>query len=56
MLFNALLYGLFIVWLNAKFNAILQPFDDMDIRALHAELRRVEKALDARMTHIEGRR
>jgi hypothetical protein len=24
MLFNALLYGPFIVWLNAKFNAILK--------------------------------
>jgi sensor domain CHASE-containing protein len=56
MLLNALLYGLFMVWLNAKFNAVLQHFDDMDMLDLRADLRRVEKALDARMNRIEGRR
>ena len=65
MLFNAILIGLLIAYVNAKlfgmrsyidqrFDAIDQRFDDM--RDLwRAELRRVEEAPDARLKHLEGR-
>jgi hypothetical protein len=65
MLFNATLIGLVIALFNAKlgkveskidvrFDAIDTRFDDM--RDLwRAELRRVEKVLDARLKHIEER-
>lgn len=52
MLFNALLIGLLISYVNAKFEAINQRFDDM--RDLwRAELHRVEEVLDARLKHLE---
>ncbi len=54
MLFNAVLVGLLIGLMNAKFTAIDKRFDDM--RDLwRAELRRVEEVLDARLKHLEAR-
>jgi hypothetical protein len=66
MLFNALLIGILIAYVNAKFegqdaklnarfDGINQRFDDM--RDLwRAELRRVEEIIDARLKHLEERR
>jgi hypothetical protein len=55
MLFNALLLGIFTAYVNAKFDAVNQRFDDM--RDLwRAELRRVEEIIDARLKHLEERR
>jgi hypothetical protein len=55
MLFNAVLIGLLIAYVNAKFEAVNQRFDDM--RDLwRAELRRVEEVLDARLKHLEESR
>jgi hypothetical protein len=66
MLFNAVLIGILIAYVNAKFEGvntrfeginkqfegINQRFDDM--RDLwRAELRRVEEVLDARLKHLE---
>ncbi len=54
MLFNGLLITLVIAYINAKFRAIDQRFDDM--RDLwRAELHRVEEVLDARLKHLEER-
>ena len=54
MLFNAVLIGLVIGLMNAKFGAIDKRFDDM--RDLwRAELHRVEEVLDARLKHLEAR-
>lgn len=68
LLFNAVLIGLVVAFINAKFegvdrrfeavdrrfDAVDQRFDDM--RDLwRAELRRVEEVLDARLKHLEDR-
>jgi len=65
MLFNAILVGLLVAYMNAKFDgmnesvnrrfdAIDKRFDDM--RDLwRAELHRVEEVLDARLKHLEER-
>jgi hypothetical protein len=54
MLFNALLITLLMAYINAKFRAIDQRFDDT--RDLwRAELHRVEEVLDARLKHLEER-
>lgn len=54
MLFNALLIGLLIATMNARFNAIDRRFDDM--RDLwRSELHRVEEVIDARLRHLEER-
>jgi hypothetical protein len=69
MLFNAVLVGILIAYVNAKFDGvngrfeginqrfegINQRFDDM--RELwRSELRRVEEIIDARLKHLEERR
>lgn len=54
MLFNALLVGILIAYVNAKFDGVNQRFDDL--RDLwRAELRRVEEIMDARLKHLEER-
>jgi hypothetical protein len=68
MLFNAVLAGLLLAYINSKFDnvnsrfeginqrfeGINQRFDDM--RELwRAELHRVEEVLDARLRHLEER-
>ena len=61
MLFNAVLVGILIAYVNAKFEGvndkfqgINQRFDDM--RDLwRAELRRVEEIMDTRLKHLEER-
>ena len=54
MLFNAVLSGLILAYVNAGFRSINQRFDDM--RDLwRAELHRVEEVLDARLKHLEER-
>jgi hypothetical protein len=61
MLFNAVLTGLLLTYINSKFDGVKlefqnvnQRFDDMrDL--LRAELRRVEEVLDARLRHLEER-
>jgi len=68
MLFNAVLIGLLIAYINARFegvdarfNAIERRFDAIDRRfddmrdLWRAELRRVEEVLDARLKHLEER-
>jgi hypothetical protein len=55
MLFNSVLIGILVAYMNARFGSIDKRFDDM--RDLwRAELRRVEEVLDARLRHIEERR
>ena len=47
------MFGLLVMYMNARFDSINQRFDDM--RDLwRAELHRVEEVLDARLKHIEG--
>lgn len=66
MLFNAVLIGLLVAYINAKFEimnerftAVYQRFDSMDKRfddmrdLWRAELHRVEEVLDARLKHLE---
>ncbi len=54
MLFNALLIGVLVAYINSKFEGVNQRFDDM--RDLwRAELRRVEEIIDARLKHLEER-
>ena len=68
ILVNALLFGLLLAYLNARFETVSerfagierrfeqinQRFDDM--RALWlAELHRVEEVMDARLKHLESR-
>ncbi len=63
MLFNAILIGLLVGYINAKFDAVNNKFDAKfdginkrfdDMRDLwRAELRRVEEVLDARLKHLE---
>ena len=67
--FNAMLIGLFMAYINAKFETVNQRFDSVnqrfdavnhrfdDMRGLWiAELRRVEDVIDARLKHIEEER
>ena len=52
--FNAVLIGLLMAYINAKFRAVDQRFDDM--RDLwRSELHRVEEVVDARLKHLEER-
>jgi hypothetical protein len=61
LLGNAVMFGLLMAYINAKFDgvnerfkAIDQRFDD--VRDLwRAELHRVEEVLDARLKHLEER-
>lgn len=54
LLFNALMIGVLVAYINAKFEGVNSRFDDM--RDLwRAELRRVEEVLDARLKHLEDR-
>lgn len=65
MAFNAVLIGLLVALMNAKFAAIESRFEARfdaidkrfdDMRDLwRAELRRVEEVLDARLKHLEAR-
>jgi len=55
MLFNAVLIGLLVTYINAKFEGVNNRFDDMK-DLWRAELRRVEEVLDARLKHVEGHR
>jgi hypothetical protein len=68
MLFNAVLIGLLLAYINAKFEsvdarfaAINQRLDSIDRRfdemrdVWRAELRRVEEVIDARLKHLEER-
>jgi hypothetical protein len=53
-LMNAVLIGLLMTYMKAKFDALDKRFDDM--RDLwRAELHRVEEILDARLKHLEER-
>lgn len=53
-LLNAVLIGLLMAYMKAKFDALDKRFDDM--RDLwRAELHRVEEILDARLKHLEER-
>lgn len=66
MAFNAVLVGLLIAYINARFTAVDTRFDDMrehlktrfdDIKEMwRSELHRVEEILDARLKHLEERR
>ena len=51
---NAVLVGLILAYMNAKFDNVNQRFDDMRTLWL-AELHRVEEVLDARLKHFEQR-
>ncbi len=59
MLFNAVLIGLLMGYMNAKFDGVNQRFDAIDKRfddmrdLWRAELHRVEEFLDARLKHLE---
>ncbi|MBZ5729218.1 MAG: hypothetical protein LAP87_30125 [Acidobacteriia bacterium] len=59
---NAVLVGLLLAYINAKFQAVDNRLDAMnqrfdDMRDLwRAELHRVEEVLDARLKHIEESR
>jgi hypothetical protein len=54
MLFNAVMIGVLIPLVNAKFDGINQRFDDMR-EVWRTELRRVEEIVDARLKHLEER-
>jgi hypothetical protein len=66
LLFNAVLFGILVAYINAKFDAVNNRFDGVntrfatidqrfdDMRDLwRAELRRVEEVLDARLRNLE---
>jgi len=54
VLVNAAMFGLLAMYMNARFDAVNQRFDDM--RDLwRAELHRVEEVVDARLKHLEER-
>lgn len=59
MLFNAVLIGLLLAYINGKFEGVNKQFENVntrfdDMRDLwRAELRRVEDVLDARLKHLE---
>lgn len=68
MLFNAVLIGLLVAYINAKFEGVDTRFESInrrfeglnqrfdDMRDLwRAELRRVEEVIDARLKHLEER-
>ncbi len=61
MLFNAVLVGVLLAYINAKFESVDQRFEGMDRRfddlrdLWRAELHRVEEVLDARLKHLEAR-
>jgi len=61
MLFNAVLIGLLLAYINAKFEGLNTRFDGIDQRfddmrdLWRAELHRVEEVLDARLKHLEER-
>ena len=52
---NAAMIGLLIAYMNGRFDAVNQRFDDMRNLWL-AELHRVEEVLDARLKHVEDER
>lgn len=52
---NALLIGLLMAFIHAKFNDLHRRLDDMRDLS-RSELHRVEGALDARLRHIEEER
>jgi hypothetical protein len=61
MLFNAVLTGLLLTYINSKFDGVKSEFQNVnqrfdDMRDLwRAELRRVAEVLDARLRHLEER-
>jgi hypothetical protein len=61
MLFNAVLLGILIAYVNAKFDGVNDRFEGIsrrfvDMRELwRAELRRVEEIIDARLKPLEER-
>ena len=61
MLFNAVLVGLMMAYINARFDGVDKRFDAVDRRfddardLWRAELHRVEEVLDARLKHLEER-
>jgi hypothetical protein len=61
MLFNAVLAGILIAYINSKVDGVNSRIDSLnqrldDLRDLwRAELRRVEEVLDARLKHLEER-
>ncbi len=55
MLFNALLFTVFLIHMNTRFYAIDRRFDDMK-DLWRADLHRVEEVLDARLKHLEEKR
>ncbi len=58
---NAILLGLVMAFMNAKFENVNTKFANLDKRfdemrdLWRAELRRVEEVLDARLKHLEQR-
>ena len=48
MAFNAVLLGILIAYVNAKFEAVTARFE-----AVRSDLLRVEGVLDARLKHLE---
>ena len=60
MLFNAILVGVFMAYINARFDTVNVRLDAINKRLdelkelWRAELRRVEEVLDARLKHFEG--
>jgi hypothetical protein len=68
MLFNAVLIGLLMAYMNAKFDAVYERFKSVDKRfdgidrrfddmrdLWRSELHRVEEVIDARLKHLEER-
>jgi len=59
VLLNAVMFGLLMAYINAKFEGVNQRFDAInrrfdDMRDLwRTELRRVEDVIDARLKHLE---
>ena len=52
LVFNSVLIGMLLMYMDRRFDAVNQRFDDM--RGLWlAELHRVEQVLDSRLTHLE---
>ena len=52
LVFNSVLIGMLLMYMDRRFDAVNQRFDDMRVLWL-AELHRVEQVLDARLTHLE---
>lgn len=61
MLFNAVLIGVLLAYMNHRFDAVNDKFAAVnqrfdDLRDMwRAELRRVEEVMDARLKHLEER-